>query len=600
MNSRCDIDPAEILLKAAKRLKPSDAPRYRLVIQELKVWVWDKKPWPQTRSDLLEAYRKGAISESDMNRRTLYTRVSRINALLDEATAMGEPLYKHFHDGFPVFKCPKPSPDQRRWNAYQNFVGFCFKHQIAYKDLNPDHFCRYLREPIKGTEAMLYTRYCDLRRFWTEQSKKERLKSLKIPPFKPSTRTRYGLSYDQWPDEWKDLFQRFQNGASGRLDSQGKLWKLKLSQATITNYKKSLSEFLGYLNLSGQSPENTSPLHVMSSPAPIRNFIEWHRDERCGGKSRDYHAAVVQRFAGIGEHLLNLKKPAEALADYAATLGGKPVHPLKFYEDMDYCALRDKAGSMLAKARRNFEILPPDAKMAERRRNALQYRDALLISFLLCRPLRSKNIRSLQVNQHIIRCPDGSYDIVIPAHEMKTRKRWDAKVTPDLVPELDYYIEVVLPVLVVEGNEPLLFPNKYGSMVSRSGMSVLTKKAASDVISCDLSVHEFRSLVTTLYLMKYPKELRTMRDLLGHKSVNTTLKHYARIASLIASRNVEPFLKQCCPSVDKIADWQPTARAAELFGKSHSSKRADAQQTAALNSPTITKPGKYSEQPPII
>jgi integrase len=54
-----------------------------------------------------------------------------------------------------------------------------------------------------------------------------------------------------------------------------------------------------------------------------------------------------------------------------------------------------------------------------------------------------------------------------------------------------------------------------------------------------MNVHLFRHLSVKLHLEAHPEDLETARRLLGHRSLNTTLKAYANLSSRSAFRRYD-------------------------------------------------------------
>ena len=73
-------------------------------------------------------------------------------------------------------------------------------------------------------------------------------------------------------------------------------------------------------------------------------------------------------------------------------------------------------------------------------RQAIQYRDGLIISTLAMIPLRRGTLAALQIGRHLIKVGDH-WELDIPAADTKTRRPLDYSIPKDLSARIDLYLE---------------------------------------------------------------------------------------------------------------------------------------------------------------
>lgn len=537
---------------------PSDSTRYKTVIQELDDWVLTNLSTPVPLQAIGTLYREAARQYNPaLKRGTIYTRISRLHALLDKAKELNLLDQLSFDPGFPVFSRPGPTPDERRWKAYNNFVNYCTLNRISYKELSPSNFLAYRDEMVQSSAQMAEIRYGDLRRYWEENAALGELRPMAIPRFNESRRTNYGVSADQWPEDWLRLMERFRCAAQGRPMIGDKLWKRHLSDHQIATYAKNVRELLGYLKAQGYRLDEWPPNRVFASAQVVIGFIQWHTNVRCKDRTtRMYHPEVIKRFARLAKHFMGCASTSAELTRYANSLHGETVRKRKEFEDMNYADLSDKALRALKLVSDNWAGLPKSTPEETRKKTALEFRNALLAAFLIRRPLRASNIAALRLNRHIKPAAGTGYEIHFNAHEMKGRREWTGPFPDQLVPYFRTYAFEALPCLDHD-NDPLLFPSKSGKRIAISNLWRIVGNLTDEILDIRCNVHDFRSLVITLYLMEFPNEYRTARDVLGHRFLDTTIRHYIHLTGITASRRLPAFLKACCSSALRVAAWRP-------------------------------------------
>ena len=59
-----------------------------------------------------------------------------------------------------------------------------------------------------------------------------------------------------------------------------------------------------------------------------------------------------------------------------------------------------------------------------------------------------------------------------------------------------------------------------------------------------ITVHQFRHAAAAIYLMQHPGRYETVRRLLGHKSLKTTINFYCGLETIEASREFSKIIRQ--------------------------------------------------------
>jgi integrase len=155
---------------------------------------------------------------------------------------------------------------------------------------------------------------------------------------------------------------------------------------------------------------------------------------------------------------------------------------------------------------------------------AVQMQSAVAIVILLFAPIRVKNLASLSFDRHIVRPRAGDvWHLVIPAHEVKNTRPFESEVPRTARKLLDVYVRRCLPVLAPEASG-FLFPARNGGSKAPGHLGEQIQRTIIKETGLDLNVHAFRHLTAKLFLRENPGEHETVRSLLGHNSLATTVR----------------------------------------------------------------------------
>lgn len=159
---------------------------------------------------------------------------------------------------------------------------------------------------------------------------------------------------------------------------------------------------------------------------------------------------------------------------------------------------------------------------------ALMVQNALAIAILTVAPMRVANLSSLHLERHITGTRAGSngpMHIVIPAQEVKNEVDLEFPLPDDVATVLSLYLREFRP-LLVEGYSPWLFPNTTDGPKQPHQLSAQIPKVIHEACGLAVNCHLFRHFWALLYLKRNPGDYETVRQLLGHKSIQTTIENY--------------------------------------------------------------------------
>jgi integrase/recombinase XerD len=181
-----------------------------------------------------------------------------------------------------------------------------------------------------------------------------------------------------------------------------------------------------------------------------------------------------------------------------------------------------------------------------KRREALCYRDGLIIVLLAYRPIRLKNLVMMRVGRHLIKA-NGRWQILFSAEETKSHRAFEA-LLPALEPRFERYLTHYRPVLMSgkcpsrQADAPPIHPefdalwvSGVGTQLAYSALADRITRQTRAAFGKSISSHLFRDAAATSIAIDNPKHIGDASHVLGHADHRTTEKHYNHARSLEAS-----------------------------------------------------------------
>lgn len=468
----------------------------------------------------------------------------------------------HFVTGFPSPNRPmKRAPDQRRHDAYRAFGLWCSEQRLPFESLSADIFVRY-RDELKVRDLSPARRealYCDLKRFWKEQSEQGVLPMLDLPRWQDKSRANYGLVRHHWPAGCIAEFEAFERGARNQAREGEKRWRGPLRTVSVGDMEKELRQFLGYLrNIRAALPDDKTLLSTLSDRETVIGFVDWHIKERCGGEARGYHENTLKQLSAFLEWLGGDAATVEQYKRIANTLVPVRVRDPFPERPMDYDEFVRGAMQALQEKKEEFENA---RTIQERIWAACRYRDALILALLVCRPIRSRNVREMELGANLYQ-DRSAWRMRFLSHQAKARQ-YICDFPSQLVPWLEFYLADVRPVLLGRRKAIQLFLTKSGYSITAADLWRRLCGIGEEYLGISTNPHLFRYLIPSAYLARHPDALGQMQAILGHSTMQTTVRCYVHTYSQIASRKVAGAIREHCPNLTRLDSLYPRQVKAE-------------------------------------
>jgi integrase len=352
----------------------------------------------------------------------------------------------------------------------------------------------------------------------------------------PDYRKHYALSWESFPTTLKADVDAYLDRLAGH-DVLAERYFRPLRPVSVANRLKLLRAYVSALVQCGHDPQSLKtladvvPIDILKSG--LRVFLD-----RAGGKPTAYVHEVAYVLTAVAKYWVEVDpKQVDQLKDLCKRLNTRGVGMtdknrvrLRQFDDPENVnLLLALPAKLLARATRGGN---PTLKSAR------DVQAALALELLLMIPMRLKNLSEIEIDRHVIRSYRGVVQLAIPGDEVKNGTDIDAILPPGAVRLMDRYIRDYRP-LLLDGTSPYLFPGKPGIPKSLQGLRAQIIAIVKSQCGLKTNPHLFRHIAAKLYLDANPGAYGVVRLLLGHKSIETTVKFYCGMETAAAFKQFD-------------------------------------------------------------
>jgi hypothetical protein len=186
----------------------------------------------------------------------------------------------------------------------------------------------------------------------------------------------------------------------------------------------------------------------------------------------------------------------------------------------------------------------PFAMMEEARRQrhrpiraAVIAQKAVAIAILSVAPVRLANLTSIRLGANLNKPdgPDSNYWLHFAPEDVKNTVRLQFVFKEYLTQLIDEYVRDFWPVLLRGRKEDYLFPGLREGAKGKVSFSVEISKYIYKAAGLKMTVHQFRHAAGAIILKNRPGYFELVRQILGHRSITTTMRCYVGLETIQAS-----------------------------------------------------------------
>jgi Phage integrase family len=355
----------------------------------------------------------------------------------------------------------------------------------------------------------------------------------------PAPKPAVEVPWDQFPEGLrKDVDHYLESLTRVRRSRTGERIR-PLKASTRKNRRTELEAAARMAVRTGTSVEALDSLQALLAPDVAEKVLDayWHRN---GEEPKQFTVDLAGRFLTIAREtqcrssadLARLNELRERLEE--SRHGGLTEKNIAFIRQVMTPGVWGRViklpQQMMAAARSSRMHMPVRAGVTAQ--------IAVAIGVLTAAPVRLGNLTSIRIETNLIK-PDGpesNYWLVYPHYDVKNRVTLEYPLERYLTELIDEYVHEFRPALLRGRNEDWLFPGQRKGAKGMISFSGQISKRIYQATGLRMTVHQFRHAAGALILQHRPGEYELVRRLLGHRSVQTTVRAYIGLENIQASK----------------------------------------------------------------
>jgi integrase/recombinase XerD len=322
--------------------------------------------------------------------------------------------------------------------------------------------------------------------------------------------TKIMLSFADWPAEDQERWQQALKPADRFEESS---LGAHLAPATRKARQESYGRFLGFISVS--HPDRlTHPPEARIDRTTLAAYVGWRR--------------TSSEVSALGHDLRALRDALKLIApsnDWSWLLSvAKRMTAAAPAQRTKYHLITSDRLYLLGLELMDCAVAEVNTAGRITKAQAFRYRDGLLIAVLAMIPLRSGTLRALRIGQHLVKV-GGLWALDIPAADTKSRRALDYPISREISGRIDLYLEQFRSRILGADKHAGLWASNKGRPMDSSGLYSAIWKRTKKAFGFGVNLHRFRHAAASFWSSQDPRNVKGVKDLLGHASFTTTQKH---------------------------------------------------------------------------
>ncbi len=318
---------------------------------------------------------------------------------------------------------------------------------------------------------------------------------------------------------------------------------LPVRPATAKQRDRMIRRLASAAILNGVSTEKLQKLRDLVLIDHLRPGIDW-MIQRAGGKPNKQIFDMLVMVEGIAKRWAKLDTPE---LEYLRELR-KRARPSGYgmtTKNRERLQQFSSSGVIERFIKLPYQVYASLTHGSPTYRRACAAGHALMVAILTVAPMRLQNLRLLDRSAHFNRgvsLTEEQWLITIPAPEVKNAVELSFLVSRDLMRMIDHYVSVYRPLLLRQPTQAL-FPGRGGGPISDTGARRAIVNFVERHLGLQMNPHLFRHLCGMIFLRANPGEYETVRQMLGHRNIQTTINFYTKLEMRTATERYAAVLK---------------------------------------------------------
>ena len=346
-------------------------------------------------------------------------------------------------------------------------------------------------------------------------------------------------AWESFPQTLREEIERYLAGFTKIRRGAGGKRIRPCKQSTIDTRRRELQAFARKAVDLGNPVESLTSLAVLLDPALVEEVLNAYWDESNKQEPCTYTIELAWKLLSIARETKSL--PEEELAkldDIRAALeehrhGGLTEKNLNVIRPILTGQVWDRVAQLPQALMAEARLLRHDAPV----KAAVTAQIATAIAILTFAPIRLGNLIQIRLGENLIKpgSLDDPYWLVFPHYDVKNRVRLEFKLLPELCEIIDEYINDYRSMLLPGSNDLWLFPGETGNVKTSRTLSLQITDRIEKACGLRMTAHQFRHAAAAIFLKENPGQYENVRQLLGHRNIQTTINFYVGLQTLMAS-----------------------------------------------------------------
>ena len=297
----------------------------------------------------------------------------------------------------------------------------------------------------------------------------------------------------------------------------------------------------------GQPVEGLTSLEALLDPVLVEEILNAYWEEN-GEEPRVYTIDLAWKLLSVARETKCL--PEADLAKLDEIRAAMEEHRHGGLTEKNLKVIR----AVLTEGVWNEVVQLPCTLMAEARllrhqapvKAAVLAQIATAIAILCFAPIRLGNLIQIRLEENLIKpgSLDGPYWLVFPHYDVKNRVQLNFKLVPQVCDIIDEYIHGFRSILLRGSNAAWLFPGETGGVKTSRTLSLQITDRIEKASGLRITAHQFRHVAAAIYLKVHPGQYEIVRQLLGHRNIETTMNSYVGLDMIQATETFSEIVKQ--------------------------------------------------------
>ena len=351
------------------------------------------------------------------------------------------------------------------------------------------------------------------------------------PGLAPPQRCRARFALEMFPLTFRDEVQQYLGWREDPPDPLARAWK----RGTVRQVRTELRLAASALAHARRGTEHVRQLADLVAPGNAKLILGWYIKEQ-GGQPTAFVERLAANLFALGRDWLKL--PARELEELRA-LKRRIAKSLPARSGARAGVQRQLQDPVVrARLLELPETLAREARGARRRSPAKrlhQMRTAIAFELVLETGMRSPELADLRVEQVQPPADGVTNGCILAVATDGMGSRCDYQLSAPCAARVLDYIEHFRPSTTSSRPRALLFVQRHGRPVTSTALADAIKKATKRHLGVALAPSHLRHFVATLYLQSNPGDLSGLKDLLGHRHLQTTALLYGHLGTIGAA-----------------------------------------------------------------